>query len=287
MRSQQVRRHAAVHVRRREACGAGRPIGGAAGAGTGRGWLRNASIVSRRRPKGWSFGRSSISLARGRTVGRQGADKESSPGGDTYVEPMENTGAANVPDPVHPIAINLGPPSDADTFYRKHFSAVVKYLVLSGASLQEAEDATQDAMIKILRCWETILEPAAWVRRVARNAFLDAARRNSKAFPKSSLESGHWGAGVPGQPGPEECDTDTIRVTELIKALPDKQRVVFALVVDGLSPQEIAELLGQHAPTIRSNFRHAREKVIRDLPPDLRAEGERRTRKKGDRDGQR
>lgn len=197
------------------------------------------------------------------------------------MEPIEDTSAANVPDPVRPIALSPGPPSDADMFYRKHFGAVVKYLVLSGANLQEAEDATQDAMIKLLRCWEAILEPAAWVRRVARNAFLDAAKRNSRAVPKA-LESSHWDAGVPGQPGPGDCDTDTIRVMEIIRALPDKQRAVFALVVDGLSTREIAALLGQHGPTIRSTVRHAREKVMRDLPPDLRAEGERRAWKKGD-----
>jgi DNA-directed RNA polymerase specialized sigma24 family protein len=49
------------------------------------------------------------------------------------------------------------------------------------------------------------------------------------------------------------------RVLRLLRALPSGQRTVAALSYDGLSCEEIAELTGKQAATIRSQLRHARK----------------------------
>jgi DNA-directed RNA polymerase specialized sigma24 family protein len=54
-----------------------------------------------------------------------------------------------------------------------------------------------------------------------------------------------------------------------MKSLPPAQRLALALQMDGFEAAEIAEITGQNPNTVRSNLRHARQKLIRKLDPEL------------------
>jgi RNA polymerase sigma factor (sigma-70 family) len=54
------------------------------------------------------------------------------------------------------------------------------------------------------------------------------------------------------------------QVLRLLRALPEQQRTVLALYYDGLSYEEIADLLGISPATVRSHLRHAR-KTLKEL----------------------
>ncbi|UOZ05681.1 RNA polymerase sigma factor [Amycolatopsis sp. WQ 127309] len=50
-------------------------------------------------------------------------------------------------------------------------------------------------------------------------------------------------------------------VVELLRQLPDVQRVVMAWSLDGFDPAAIAAMTGSTPTTVRSNLRHARERM--------------------------
>lgn len=147
-------------------------------------------------------------------------------------------------------------------FYRKHFGAVVAFLVRSGAEPAEAEDATQGAMEALLNNPDPVRDGPAWIRVVARNNWLRSLRRNPIAVPPDTIDS-----------QAEAGDTDPARIlhrrmqqsaaTELVRRLPPTQRRVVALIADGYDSDEIASMLGSSPAVVRSNLSHARRRLRR------------------------
>lgn len=141
-----------------------------------------------------------------------------------------------------------------DSFFRQRFSKTVVLLIAMGASRVEAEDAAQEAMLLAWQQWESIREPAAWVRVTAIRAFWKFARtRRSDAVPMAELPDVSSDDPEPGIFGEEER-----RVLSLLRALPPGQREVAALFYDGMTSDEIAGLTGKPSGTVRSQLRHAR-----------------------------
>jgi RNA polymerase sigma factor (sigma-70 family) len=141
-----------------------------------------------------------------------------------------------------------------DVFFRQRFSRTVVLLIAMGASRADAEDATQEAMTLAWRQWDSIHEPAAWVRTVAVRAFWRQLRTRQLTVP---LDEAIY------EPVADDdlaifADEEQ-RVLRLFRALPPGQRAVAALIYDGMSCEEIADLIGKPSGTIRSNLRHARK----------------------------
>lgn len=143
------------------------------------------------------------------------------------------------------------------SFFRERYGRTVILLIAMGASRADAEDATQEAMAMAWSQWESIREPAAWLRTVAVRAHLKQARaRDSQAV---SLDQSTFDP-------PDQLDLGVFaeeqqHVLGLLRALPDGQRTVAALFYDGLTCEEIAELEGKPPATVRSQLRHARNSL--------------------------
>jgi RNA polymerase sigma-70 factor (ECF subfamily) len=122
-----------------------------------------------------------------------------------------------------------------------------------GASRADAEDATQEAMFLAWQQWESIREPAAWVRTTAVRCFWRQARKRGEheVALGEALEAAT-------DPDLEIFGEEQRRVLRLLRGLPEGQRTVAALFYDGLLCEEIAELMGKPSATIRSQLRHAR-----------------------------
>lgn len=141
-----------------------------------------------------------------------------------------------------------------DSFFYGRYSRTVVLLIAMGGSRTEAEDAVQEAMILAWQQWESIREPAAWVRTTAARAFWRQAHKERHRVVPLEEADGQWiGQDL------EIFGDEQRRVLRLLRALPSGQRTVAALSYDGLSCEEIAELTGKHAATIRSQLRHARK----------------------------
>lgn len=132
-------------------------------------------------------------------------------------------------------------------------------LIASGASRADAEDAAQEAMIQAWEEWATLRNPAAWVRTVAIRKYwrLAAAGRSAESLGESVPE-------VSADVDLAIFEEEQRRVLALLRSLPSGQRTVLALLVDGATCKEIAELTGKPEPTIRSLLRHAR-KTLKEL----------------------
>jgi DNA-directed RNA polymerase specialized sigma24 family protein len=144
-------------------------------------------------------------------------------------------------------------------FYRSNFASVRCFLMRTGAARDEAEDATQSAMLTLLRRWPDVSQRRAWVRVVARNNWLRTKRDERFVV---CLEPPTW-------EGPEEGPAWGL-VGETISAmrhLPQAQREIIALVADGYAPAEIADMTGKSSSVVRSNLAHARRRLREKLGP--------------------
>jgi RNA polymerase sigma-70 factor (ECF subfamily) len=147
-------------------------------------------------------------------------------------------------------------------FYKEDYKPLLWLLTRGGACAQEAEDVAQEAMIVALQHWPTIEHPKAYVRTVATRTLRrrwDVAKRENRAAQCIAQDV---------VTAPFEANEDVELALRMLWALPDAQRMVFALHVDGYTIAEIAEIAAQKPDTARSNLRHARTKLLRMLSSD-------------------
>ena len=139
-----------------------------------------------------------------------------------------------------------------------------------------AEDLTQETMLRAWRAQWRLRDPAAgrvWLLRIAVNAWRDQVRRGrspvARAGPLPPDQAGP-------DPGPDRraSDRDDLRrALEAMDALPPRQREVLYLnACEGLSANEIANVLAVSPESVKANLCLARKKLreqLRDLFEDL------------------
>lgn len=145
-----------------------------------------------------------------------------------------------------------------EAFYKREFKRTISLLVHGGASPSEAEDAVSEAMVSAWVSWETIRDPTSWMHVVARRNWITARER--QGYERRCTQRN------PPAPHHEDqypSEDEYIRGT--IARLPDMQRQVMELHLADFSVGEIAQLLHARPATVRSNLRHARENLEREL----------------------
>jgi RNA polymerase sigma factor (sigma-70 family) len=128
-----------------------------------------------------------------------------------------------------------------------------------GASFGEADDLAQEAMLAVFRRFPEIVAPEKYARATITRT-LARERNKAKREQPTGLSLGEHGAAPIDVDGLAVVE-ETARVLKLLMTLPCVQRVTLALTIDGFTPEEIADLLGQKTSTARSNQRHARERL--------------------------
>lgn len=119
-------------------------------------------------------------------------------------------------------------------------------------SREDAQDAVQDAFMKLLRYQPTFRDrehEKAWLLRVT----INIAKNNLKVLRRYSFE-----------PLPETGAPDEMRspVLEAVQSLPDAYRVVIHLYYyEGYSIREIAQILKVPAPTVGTRLARGRKKL--------------------------
>jgi RNA polymerase sigma-70 factor, ECF subfamily len=123
----------------------------------------------------------------------------------------------------------------------------------------DAEDSMQEAFASAYRAWSTFRgqsSPATWLYRIAVNEALMRRRRKSVAV--AELDEA-----IAGVSEPEVSDE---WVLARVRALPDELRLPLVLRdLEGLSNQEVAQVLGLSLAATKSRVHRARMRIRAEL----------------------
>ncbi len=146
-------------------------------------------------------------------------------------------------------------------FYRDHLRAVVVFLLYQGASLPDAAEVAQEAMIEAFRQWWTIERPKTWIRTVAARMLV----RRVAAVRDILTEAVPEGTPLLPAPAPAAEWEQRHEVLRVISQLPPRQRQVMAWTFDGYTPAEIAEILRLAPDAVRQSLAKARRALADHL----------------------
>jgi RNA polymerase sigma factor (sigma-70 family) len=153
-------------------------------------------------------------------------------------------------------------PEQLEEFYTAQYLRLVKVLVLLGATVQEAEDAVQKAMLDLwMRCrsGQTPEHPVAYVQRAAFRFFVKERQRERERLPRE-LQGGHLVIEAHLDDGLEELE-DNQFIEHLLEFVTPVQRSVIKLIMDGLSTHEIAVELDKSDANVRQHLKNGRDRL--------------------------
>ncbi|TWD81608.1 RNA polymerase sigma-70 factor (sigma-E family) [Kribbella amoyensis] len=152
------------------------------------------------------------------------------------------------------MAEDEGPP-DFDAWVSARGAALLRFAYLITRDHSRAEEAVQDALVAAYPRWSRIAQdPDAYVRRCIVNANISRWRR---FFRRETLVDD---PAVLGATDPDHADVhaEADAVWQLCAALPTRQRAAVVLrYYEGLPDNDIAEILGCTAATVRSQIHRA------------------------------
>lgn len=153
---------------------------------------------------------------------------------------------------------------DIDTFYRTNRSVLVRFVRLAGATEDEADDAVQAAFAALLRASYPIRDPLGWLCRTALNDYrcsnprIPSRRRKVTESPIPPREIPEPGTFVSSAAEVAALEEENHVVRSELALLPGKQRQVMVAHYDGLSHEQIADLLEMGIDAVRQNLSRAR-----------------------------
>ena len=157
------------------------------------------------------------------------------------------------------VAGTTASPSSFDAFFAEQFPRLVRVAMLIVGSTATAEEIVQDAFIRVYRRWDQLENPAAFARVCVVNGCRDRIRRRTR-----------WRDRVPliatDAESTYEPDTGDDELVALVRSLPERQRTAIVLrYYEGLTPTEIADVLGVTPSSIKSLLHRALEHCREEL----------------------
>lgn len=158
----------------------------------------------------------------------------------------------------------MQPPSFDELFRTLRGRALAVCFEMTG-DMADAEDATQETFIIVHRALPRFrgeAAPATWVYRIAlRVAARARKRRRRRAGLPLAREHAEDLAASP-DPDHVQAKDEVLRVRAALADLsPDHRAVISLFAIDGLSHEEIAEVLGVPVGTVWSRLHAARKKL--------------------------
>jgi RNA polymerase sigma factor (sigma-70 family) len=145
----------------------------------------------------------------------------------------------------------------------EHSARVYRLAYRLTGNRQDAEDLTQDVFVRVFRSLDSF-EPGnfvGWLHRITTNLFLDRARRAARIRMDGFAEGAEnqlLGSHVLPEDAVHDAGFDP-DVEEALASLPEKFRVAVVLCdIEGLSYDEIADVLGVKVGTVRSRIHRGR-----------------------------
>ena len=173
-----------------------------------------------------------------------------------------------------------------DEIVEQHSDRVYRLAYRLTGNRPDAEDLTQEVFVRVFRSLSTYTPGTfeGWLHRITTNLFLDQARRKQR-IRFDALSDEREGRLPSAELSPADHLADRTFDDDIERALallpPDFRAAVVLCDVEGLTYEEIAEILGAKLGTVRSRIHRGRA-MLRDALAH-RAPGDGRTRYSGPR----
>jgi RNA polymerase sigma-70 factor (ECF subfamily) len=162
---------------------------------------------------------------------------------------------------------NSGDPAAFSELFRRHRKEVARLVVRMLGSSGDAQDVMQEVFLQVFRSLSDFRGKSrlsTWIYRVAVNVVL-MHRRAGRSRPVLAREELAPPPADP-EPLPDEQVEMSLRVAaleRLMDRLSEKKRTVFVLhELQGLSPIEIADIVGAPVLTVRTRLFYARRELM-------------------------
>ena len=164
-------------------------------------------------------------------------------------------------------------PPTWDEVVRAHSARVYRLAYRLTGNQHDAEDLTQEVFVRVFRSLSSYTPGTfeGWLHRITTNLFLDGVRRKARirfeALPEDAerLES----RGQSGTANPAQVYDDTHFDPDVQAALdalpPDFRAAVVLCDLEGLTYEEIADVLGIKIGTVRSRIHRGRSQLRASL----------------------
>ena len=176
-------------------------------------------------------------------------------------------------------AAQSGDRAALDTLLRRHLDLIHAVCSRLAGNPADAADATQEALIAIVRGlprFDRRAAPRTWMYRVATNACLDELRRRGRR-PRLGLDDAMAERPDPSPPV-DRSVTDRLTLDDALARLPEEFRVAVVLRdVQGMDYAQIAEVLQIPIGTVRSRIARGRKALAADLDGNQDRSGQRQS----------
>ena len=165
------------------------------------------------------------------------------------------------------------PGDDISGFFEKHYDPVFRYVQAMVRDANEAEDLTQEALLRAHRERDTVQDPGAllsWLYRIATHVALDRLRqRASRAAKQLDADVADLDPPDLATPSLDQSlaqEQMSACVQRYLVNLSDSYRAAIILHdLHGLSGPEIAATLDVPLPTVKIRLHRARERLKASL----------------------
>ncbi len=150
-----------------------------------------------------------------------------------------------------------------DEIVDRHSDRVYRLAYRLTGNRYDAEDLTQEVFVRVFRSLSTYTPGTfeGWLHRITTNLFLDQARRKQR-IRFDALSDERAARLASSTPTPDLAFVDRTFDDDIERALatlsPDFRAAVVLCDVEGLSYEEIAEILGAKLGTVRSRIHRGR-----------------------------
>jgi RNA polymerase sigma-70 factor (ECF subfamily) len=150
--------------------------------------------------------------------------------------------------------------------YEQHRAGLLGYILVCAHDLDAAEDVCQEAFVRLhlaLSQGRGPDDPAAWLRRVARNLVISRARRTQVALRHAPRLHEPVGFDPTGSVVIERERVDLIRVA--LGRIPEEQRQLLLLAAGGFTRAQMGDRLGASPGAIRTRLHRARRQLLGEM----------------------
>ena len=155
-----------------------------------------------------------------------------------------------------------------DEIVERHSDRVFRLAYRLTGNRHDAEDLTQEVFVRVFRSLDTYTPGTfeGWLHRITTNLFLDSARRKQR-IRFDALSDERASRLTSGEATPDIAYADTTFDDDIERALstlpPDFRAAVVLCDVEGLSYEEIAQIMDAKLGTVRSRIHRGRA-MLRD-----------------------